>query len=161
MNKSMIKLVGIGKWVLALVMIFAIMSHGKTDNLSETSFEDMSAQVIAAADLEAMQPADTQMIRRLYGLDGSAFDGITLYYPKTNMGAEELLLVKMKDPSQAEGLRAVIDKRLETQIKSFEGYGAEQTAMLKNSVVEIRGNYALFCSAANPAPVLEAFSKAY
>lgn len=161
MSKNTIKLVGLGKWVLALIMIAAIISHGKTDNLSDTSFADMSAQVIAAADLEQMQPADAQMIRRLYGLDGSAFDGIILYYPKTNMGAEELLLVKMKDPSQAEGLRSSIDKRLETQIKSFEGYGAEQTAMLKSSVVEIRGNYALFCSAAKPAPVLDAFSKAY
>ncbi len=161
MNKNTINLVGFGKWILALILVAAIFSRGKSDNLSETSFENMSAQVTAAADLEAMQPADAQMIRRLYGLDGSVFDGVILYYPKTNMGAEELLLVKMKDPSQAESLRAVIDKRLETQINSFEGYGVEQTAMLKSSVVEIRGNYALFCSAAKPDPVLEAFSKAY
>lgn len=160
-SDNMVRIVGIGKWVLALIMIAVIVSHGKTDNLSETSFADMSAQVTAAANLEEMQQADAQMIRRLYGLDGSNFDGILLYYPKTNMGAEELLLVKMKDPSQAETLAAVIDKRLETQINSFEGYGAEQTAMLKNSVTEIRGNYALFCSAAKPAPVLDAFSKAY
>ncbi len=161
MSKSMINIVTVGKWVIALILAVIIFNHGQTDNLSETSFEDMSAQVIAAADLDSMQSADAQMIRRLYGLDGSTYDGIMLYYPKTNMGAEELLVVKMTDPSQAEGLRAAIEKRLETQINSFEGYGAEQTAMLKNSVIEIRGNYALFCSAEKPAPVLEAFSKAY
>ena len=101
------------------------------------------------------------MLRRLYGLDRTELDDVMLYYPASSMGAEELLLVKMKDTSQKEAVQAAIETRRETQIGNFDGYGAEQTAMLENSIVEVRGNYALFVSAADPAKVQEAFSKAY
>ena len=42
-------------------------------------------------------------------------------------------------------VRAAMEKRLQTQKNTFEGYGVEQYDLLSNySVVEVRGNFALF-----------------
>lgn len=41
-------------------------------------------------------------------------------------------------------MKAAVQKRLETQLKSFEGYGAEQVALLKAHVLEVRGNYIFY-----------------
>ena len=144
---------------LAVALLLVQFSGGS--RASRASFETMSNEVINAADLSNMQLADNQMIRRLYGLDPAAYEGVLLYYPVTNMGAEELLLVKLADAGQRDSVREAVEGRLATQLTSFEGYGAEQTAMLQNSVVEARNSYVLFCSAADPAPVRRAFLRAY
>ena len=42
-------------------------------------------------------------------------------------------------------MKAAIEARLETQKKSFDGYGVEQYALLtESSTVDVQGNYILF-----------------
>lgn len=149
------------KWlsvVLVVLFLSAMLAQGKE---SQTEFSVMSEAVTAAADLTPMQQADNQMIKRLYGLDPADYDGLLLYYPTTNMGAEELLLVKLKDTAQQETVAAAIAARLATQKSSFDGYGVDQYAMLEKSVTELQGNYVLLIVAADTAPVRQAFLGAF
>lgn len=149
------------KWALVILCIVVLVLGSRGSAVSSTSFDEMKKAVLQDADLSVMAEADNQMIRRLYGLESADYDGILLYYPTTNMGAEEILLVKLADPSQGETVRAAIEKRVKSQLDSFEGYGAEQTALLQNSVQEIKGNYALLAVADNAAEIRKAFEKAY
>lgn len=68
----------------------------------------MASAVTASIDLSALQEGSVQMVKRLYGLNPSDFDGCLLYYPQTNMEAEELLLLKLRDTSQQEAVRAAV-----------------------------------------------------
>jgi hypothetical protein len=158
---SSLKIIGYIKWALTLLAVVVIAAQSVSGRTSNTDIETMKKKVTEGADLSAMQEADYQMIRRLYGLDASEFDGIVLYYPVTNMGAEELLLVRLKDKSQQEQVKNAIAGRLETQKNSFAGYGADQTAMLEKSITDVRGNYAFFASAADPSAFHKAFRNAY
>ena len=69
---------------------------------------------------------------------------MTLYSPASNMDAQELLIIKLKDNSQAEAVTEAINARLETQMNSFEGYGIEQYAMLENHILDVQGNFILY-----------------
>lgn len=60
------------------------------------------------------------------------------------MEVDELLVVKMKSTDQTETVESAVEKRVEQQKESFEGYGAEQTALLSNHVLEIKGQYVFF-----------------
>jgi len=101
---------------------------------------------------------DKKMIKRFYGLDPAQFEACILYYPTTNMMAEELLIVKLSDMSQQEMVRAAVEARIATQKNTFEGYGVEQFEMLSNNaVIEVRGNYILFVVNANSAAAQKAF----
>ena len=142
-------------------LVFFLYTKMSGSRLSTVAFADMQSAVTGAADMATMQEADNQMIKRLYGLDPSLYDGVCLYYPLTNMGAEELFLLKLKDASQQDEVRSAIEARLATQKKSFEGYGIEQSAMLNRSVYEVRGNYAIFVSADDTAPMKNAFDRTY
>lgn len=130
------------------------------DRVSSASFDDVSRAVLDQLDLDEMQPADAQMIRRLYGFAPSEMDGCTLYYPSTNMGARELLLVKLSDLSQQKAVTAAITARRQTQMNSFEGYGIEQYDLLEHSVLEVQGNYILFVVHEKADAVRQAFLKA-
>ena len=135
----------IARWaaVLAAVVSLFVMFGGNT--ASSALPEDVAEAVTQTIDMTNMVEADNQMIKRLYGLDPSAFEGCILYYPTTNMMAEELLIVKLSDMSQQDAVRAAAEARLQTQKNTFEGYGVEQFDMLtNNSVIDIRGNYVLF-----------------
>ena len=122
------------------------------------AFEDVASAVTASIDLSALQEGSVQMVKRLYGLNPSDFDGCLLYYPQTNMEAEELLLLKLRDTSQQEAVRAAVEARLETQKTSFDGYGLEQYDLLTNhSILDIRGNYVLFVVHKDAAAVQQAF----
>lgn len=142
--------------VCVLVLLVSLLSSGKVSN---TSIEAMTEQVVAQADLSHVQLADNQMVKRLYGIDPSAYDGITLYYPISNMDADEIFLIRLADVSQQETVKQAIDARLETQLASFDGYGVDQYETLEKSVVVVQGNYILWVSAADTEPIVRAFKE--
>ena len=148
----------VARWtaaVLAAVFLFLLFGN---DPVSDAALADVERAVTAQIEMGNMLEGDNQMIRRLYGLDPAAYESCVLYYPTTNMVAEELLIIKLADPAQAESVEAAIEARLETQKASFDGYGIEQYDMLtNNAVVEIRGNYVLFVVNANAAAAQKAF----
>ena len=152
---SLIKLVALGGIVFFVYLSFA----GK--GVSDTDFETMKKGVVAAVDTGAMIEADNQMIKRLYGIDPNEYDGVVLYYPSTNMGAEEVFLAKLKSAEQREEVKAAIEGRLASQKKSFDGYGTNQTELLNNSVVRVEGNYALFVVAEDPTKASGEFTRLF
>lgn len=144
--------------VLALVYLFS-MFGGNT--ASSAKAEDVTAAVTDVLDMCNMVQAENQMIKRLYGIDPASYESCILYYPTTNMGAEELLIVKLSDMSQQDSVRAAAEKRLATQKTTFEGYGVEQFDLLTNhSILEVRGNYILFVVHNSCDDALKAFLKA-
>lgn len=156
-NRVKIPLFEVGKWLLvamAVVFIYSLLAQGRE---SSADFADVEAAITAAADLSDMEQGDNQMIRRLYGLDPDSFAGICLYYPTTNMGAEELLLVELTDLSQQDAVVSAVEERIASQMSSFDGYGVTQYEMLENAVVEVQGNYLLLAVAADPTPIRTAF----
>lgn len=144
--------------VLATVLF--LYTQTLQDKVSGAGFEDVRKAVLDELTLDDMQLADAQMVRRLYGFAPSDFEDCTLYYPATNMGAREVLLVKLSDLSQQKSVADAIETRKQTQMKSFEGYGIEQYDLLSRSVTEVQGNYILFVVHENAAAARQAFLKA-
>jgi len=159
-KKAGMTILEIVKWILvALIMAFII--HSLMGNrVSKADFSTVWNAVTAKADSSKMQEGSNQMIRRLYGLDPAQFDEIRLDYPKTNMGAEEILLVRLKKTDDQEMVRTAMESRKKTQMNNFNGYGTYQYAMLEKSQIVIRGNYALFVSAENTAEIVQTFESA-
>lgn len=157
MNSKKIILLEVAKWLCVAGLLALLIVMLSSNRESNADFSAVQEAVLSAADLGPMAQGDNQTIKRLYSLSASDYEGVMLYYPTTNMGAEELLLVKLKDVSQQEAVKAAIQSRIDTQKQSFDGYGVDQYAMLEKAVVEIQGNYILLVVAADPAPVRQAF----
>ena len=148
----------IARWSVVLVALIHLFLMFGGNTASSAEPEAVAEAVTATIDMTNMVEADNQMVKRLYGLDPAAFEKCILYYPTTNMMAEELLIVKLADMGQQEMVRTAAEKRLQTQKTTFEGYGVEQFDMLTNaSVIEVRGNYVLFVVNANFAEARKAF----
>lgn len=148
----------IARWVVLAAAVISLMAMFGGDTVSNADPADVEAAVTAQIDMTNMLPGDNKMIKRFYGLDPAQFEACILYYPTTNMMAEELLIVKLSDVSQQEMVRSAVEARIATQKNTFEGYGVEQFEMLSNNaVVEVRGNYVLFVVNAASADAQKAF----
>ena len=135
----------IGRWVAVIAGLVILLVLFGGNSVSGADPREVAEAVTSAIDMENMQLADNQMVKRFYGLDPADYEGCILYYPNTNMMAEEVLIVKLKDISQQQTVSDAIEARLQTQKNTFEGYGVEQFDLLTNhAVVELRGNYVLF-----------------
>ena len=144
-----------------MLLAALIVSGSMKNKVSSAEIEDVFEEVKAKISMDNMLEGDNQMIKRLYGLNPEDYEGCVLYYPETNMDAQELFIVKLADVSQQKDVEAAVEKRIETQKKTFDGYGIEQYALLTdNSVVEVRGNYILFIVNQNSESAKSAFSDA-
>lgn len=147
----------ISRWTAVVLALICLLTMFGSNKISNADSAEVEAAVVAELDMSAMVKADNQMVKRLYGLDPAAFESCILYYPNTNMMAEELLILKLSDTAQQQSVRAAIEARVETQKTTFDGYGVEQYALLTdNCIIDIRGNFVLFvvnadCDAAQKA----------
>ena len=151
----------IARWSAAVAAVISLIWMFGGNTVSNADPVEVAEAVVETIDMENMLEADNQLIKRFYGLDPASFEGCILYYPTTNMMAEDVLIVKLKDMSQQAQVRAAIEKRIETQKTTFEGYGVEQFELLtNNAVIEVRGNFILFIVNADSAEAQKAFLKA-
>lgn len=138
------KYIGVIKYILILFLLAFIVSLLSSGEISDADIKDVSKQVVKAYGAKGLSAADNRMVKRLYGINANDYEGVTLYVSDSNMKVEELLIVKLKDVSQSEAVEAAIEGRLDKQLESFEGYGVEQSKLLKDHVLDVKGNYILY-----------------
>ncbi len=138
------KYIGVIKYILILFLLAFIVSLLSSGEISDADIKDVSKQVVKAYGAKGLSAADNRMVKRLYGINANDYEGVTLYVSDSNMKVEELLIVKLKDVSQSEAVEAAIEGRLDKQLESFEGYGVEQSKLLKDHVLDVKGNYVLY-----------------
>ena len=149
------------RWLAVLALLVSLVLRFGGNGISNADFKDVSAAVMDTVDTANMQQAENRMVKRLYGLEPGSFEECLLYYPTTNMGAEEVLIVKLSDTVQGELVADAVQQRLQTQRNTFEGYGVEQFDLLTNHyVLQVQGNYALFVVGEFSGDALAAFRDA-
>ena len=157
MNKQNISILTILRIIMVAALLIFMIVLQVGNRSSNASLESVSQEVLGAADQEGMQESNNRMFQKFYGLDADDYEGVTLYSPVSNMDAQELLIIKLKDTSQAEAVTEAINARLETQMNSFEGYGIEQYAMLEDHVLDVQGNFILYVVNPNAQAADKAF----
>lgn len=127
--------------VLLLIYIGMIFSMKSGSN---QAFSKVAKKLEKNLQTEKLVKANAQEMKRFYGLNVKDYEGGMLYKTSSAIQVDEILLLKAKSNEQAEETLDLIQKRIDRQIKTFEGYGAEQTKLLKDAVLEVRGKFVFF-----------------
>ncbi len=144
MMERWMKALGAVKYILLVFLFIFIINLMRGDKISDASIETVTEAVTGAADMTDLLPADNRTVKRLYGINANDYDAVSLYVSDSNMKVEEVLIVKLKDVSQADSVESAVESRVDTQLQSFEGYGPEQCKLLDDHVLDTQGNYVLF-----------------
>lgn len=132
------------KYILTIFMLIFIIKDVSGDSVSDAEIETVKEAVNKVSGFAESTESDARALKRFYGLNATDYEGVVYYAPEGNMDVDELLIVKLKDVAQSETVEEAVQERLDTQLKSFEGYGVEQVALLNEHALNVEGNYIFF-----------------
>ena len=141
----------------AVIVIYVIVLLARMGG--DAPMETVKANVEKTLKTGGMAPAGAQDLKRHYKLNANDYEEVLLYLPNDVMSVDELLIVRLKDDSQAEAVMEAAQKRLDTQKESFEGYGVEQTSLINSAVLAGRGSYVFLSVGEDTEEAYRAFRK--
>lgn len=106
--------------------------------------QEISERVQQGVDLSALQVADYPKLKKLYGISRAEIEDFVLYRAPSNIKADEIAIIKVKDPKYLEGVKEKILKRADRQATSFRGYVPEEYYLIQKKIIRVRGDYILF-----------------
>ncbi len=140
--------------ILIFVILMMIFASGSTKEFSE-----VAKGVEASLDTESLVKQDSQALKRYYGLNSADYDGVLFYSSSSSMSAEEVLMIKVKNDGQVQGVRDAISARLASRKNDFDGYAPKQVQLLNSAQLKVRGDYIFLAVAPKADEYLSAFSK--
>lgn len=134
--------------VLALVVVLIFVLAYQFVKVKNLDFATLGANIEKKVSMENFVKGNDLSLRKLYGINKIEVEKYTSYVPKSNMMANEILIVKAK-PEYADAILARIQKRVDAQSKSFKNYAPDQYKIMSSSVLKKKGDYIYFISYEN------------
>lgn len=126
--------------LLTLVMVTFIGLYGVM-KIKEPAMNEINASILEVADLTNMVQGDVKKLRKLYYINKNEVEDFILYAPKTNMDADEILVLKAKDEESIKVLKDKIETRVEKQSDSFASYRPELKEVIDDYELKEKGQY--------------------
>lgn len=134
--------------VLALVVVLIFVLAYQLVKVKNLDFATLGANIEKKVSMENFVKGNDLSLRKLYGINKIEVEKYISYVPKSNMMANEILIVKAK-PEYADAILARIQKRVDAQSKSFKNYAPDQYKIMSSSVLKKKGDYIYFMSYEN------------
>ncbi len=134
--------------ILMVVAVFMLIYPFRY-RISSTSIDEIQSCLDPYMETENTRLATSRNISQDYGLRSDDYAGILLYESKESTEVNEIMVAKVKSSDQREEVKKAMESRIEKRIKVFEGYGPEQTALLKESKVRDEKGYVVLIISPN------------
>ena len=90
---------------------------------------------------DIIQEQTEEIVKKNYKIKEDLYESFMSYGPISYMNVEEITIFKQSDKQKRQQLLEKVESHIDSQIKSFEGYGIEQTEMLKKAMVIQKQEY--------------------
>ena len=124
--------------VFLVVFLVLLMTRESVKDMKMSKVADTMGSIKSVASLH--KGTDKSLLR-YYDLTGDDYDGYVMYKSGSPMSVDELLIIKTKDDSQRSAVESAMRRHVRQQMKSFEGYGTTQIALLKSKIMDTEGPY--------------------
>lgn len=156
-----------GVWKsLALVMMLAAVigalagCSGKQDG-KELSAAAVAERIQRAVNLDEMKQGDRKKLHKLYHIEADEVEDFMLYTAASNVKADELAIIKVKDADQAERVKQNILQRIDAQTVKFKDYRPDEYFLIEKHVLKTKGRFVFFAVSKEAAKMEAAFDSAW
>ena len=134
--------------VLVVVALFSVvLTACKKEEKEEKdiNIEELSESLLYNLEFQdEMILIEEQMFRRLYGMETDKLEEY-IAYSSGGATADEIVLVKVKDDEDVEGVKQALKERIEDQKENFVSYVPEEMKKLENPILKTYGKYIILC----------------
>lgn len=149
------------------LLLTAIMTTGcvgsRTADDSLTT-EDVFEKVGPAIDSENLERGDADKLEKLYRLKEAGIevgaDDFVLYTSKSNVEADEIVLLRLSNTADTEIAKDRIIAHTENQKIKFRDYRPSEYRLVENHVLKHRGSFVLFAVSVQADQLEAEFDKA-
>lgn len=133
------------KRIIFVLVLTAFIAMVYADgNAKDVPLKDIEHRILEETEMSAMEKCSGRALMQFIGLDYTQYDSFFYYKGTEALSVDELLIIKGHAGQDLTGVKDAVESRIESQIKTFEGYGPKQTADLKNAIVEAKGDYLFY-----------------
>ncbi len=140
---------GITRIILMVILVVFLALVYRSASAEDVPMEDIEAALLKKTKMGQMEKCTNRKLMQFIGLDYSDYDSYVYYKSTEALSVDELLVVKAYDRDDLQAVQTAVEDRVDDQITTFEGYGPEQVALLKDAVIYKRGNYIFCCVGAD------------
>ncbi|CAH0122714.1 hypothetical protein PAE9249_05303 [Paenibacillus sp. CECT 9249] len=131
---------------------------GDADKLSAAVVGERIGQAVSLND---MKQGDAKKLQKLYHIDAEDVEDFVLYTATSNVKADELAVIKVKDKNQVESVKAKLLQRIDAQTVKFKDYRPEEYFLIEKHVLKTKGPFILFAVSQEADRMERAFDEAF
>ncbi|WP_238455604.1 DUF4358 domain-containing protein [Desulfolucanica intricata] len=123
--------------------------------------KEIEEKIKQAVDISNLKAGNYVKLKQLYGISRGEIEEFVLYRAPSNIKADEILLIKVKDASSVNGVKEKILKRAEKQAASFRDYLPEEYFLIEKKEILVKNNYILFAISKDAQKIANVFEECF
>lgn len=148
-----------------LVLAFAVGllagCTGKEGGSGNLSAVEVGERIEKSANMGNMKQGDEERLKKLYHLSNGDVASFVLYTATSNVKADELLVIQLKEESEKDRVLAKIEGRIAAQTAKFKDYRPEEYDLIEKRVLKTHGLFVLFAVSADADNMERIFDEAF
>lgn len=141
-------------------MLAGCSGNGGTLEGKERSAEEVGESIRQAAELPDMKQGDLEKLEKLYHIESGEVEDFILFTASSNVKADELAVLKVKDVSKVDHVKGKIQQRIDEQTVKFKDYRPEEYYLIRKHVLKTKGPFVLFAVSQEAGQIERAFEEA-
>ncbi|MEW9097033.1 MAG: DUF4358 domain-containing protein [Clostridiaceae bacterium] len=133
---------------ILLISLIVILPTGvlfgcssKESSTKNPSSKEIGEKISQAIDLSEMKEGDSKKLAKLYDIAEEDVEDFFLLTAPSNIKADELAIIKVKDEKKVDSIKEKVEKRVENQGTSFKDYLPEEYSLIENHILEVKDKY--------------------
>lgn len=162
----MLPLVFVKKGMACLIILVFTLGVlvGCTNNkgaIKNPSFNEIVDNIKKVVDLSTLKEGNYARLKRSYGIAREDIEEFVLYRAPSNIKADEILLIKVKQPEAVSKVKEQVEQRVAKQAASFKDYLPEEYYLIEKRVVKVQGSYILLVISQDAEQIAQAFEECF
>ncbi|KPD05545.1 hypothetical protein AM501_25675 [Aneurinibacillus migulanus] len=150
--------------ILVIIVIIGVLAgcSGKGDRAAEElSAIEVWERVQQAMNPDDLKQGDMNKLQKLYHINAAEIEDFILYTASSNVKADELSIIKVKDVNQVENVKGKILQRIKAQMVKFKDYRPDEYFLIQKHVLKTKGPFIIFAVSKEVEKIELAFADAF
>jgi len=148
-------------YILIATVLITFIALYQVLKVKDADMDSLRKNLSQVIDDEQMDKGDSSKLRKLYYISKNEIEDFILYAPKSNMDANEVLVLKGKSEEVIQQLKVKVEGRIKKQSDSFNSYRPEEYDIISNRVLDIKGKYLILIISRDSATIEAAINKEF
>lgn len=148
-------------YILIATVLITFIALYQVLKVKDADMDSLRKNLSQVIDDKQMDIGDNSKLRKLYYISKNEVEDFILYAPKSNMDANEVLVLKGKSEEVIQQLKVKVEGRIKKQSDSFNSYRPEEYDIISNRVLDIKGKYLILIISKDSATIEAAINKEF